>query len=70
MKIDTSRFEFAASQKGRKRHIFPKEQSKALCLFDVVKTYGNTVEKYPVCKICEKEYPVVSSSPIFRIFIG
>lgn len=68
--IDMKRFAFDKIGKGKKWHIFPKNyQFKALCLRGPrVGLQG--CGDLDVCKECQKEYPIVSRSVIFKELIG
>ncbi len=68
MDINTDRFVLKLIGAGKRAHIFPKShQSKALCLRGPA---GKAGEASGICKTCEKEYPVVSTSALFQTLMG
>lgn len=64
------RFVYRRIGKGNKKHIFPKYfLRKALCLRGPANTNVGCAD-LEACKICRKQYPAVSRSAIFQMFIG
>jgi len=73
MRIDKHRFEYARIIPGGKFHIFPKVRGcPFLCLkgkerFETLSC--EILDEGLVCKICEKEYDIVSNSVAFSLLI-
>ncbi len=69
MKIDNKRFVLRRIGKDKKAHIFPKNHlDTALCLRGPADEESLPDEK--ICKECAKDYPAVSKSPVFAMFMG
>lgn len=72
MLINTKRFSYKVTEHGRKRHIVPLASGffKALCMLVEPGFKRADMDTMPVCKICWKEYPKVSRSALFAIFVS